>query len=264
MWIDTHAHLVSERFRDDADDVVARAQEAGVEQIICVADSVASAHGCVALAGRHEGVWATAGIHPHNAAQATDEHFAEMRRLFTADSRHVGGRIVAVGEAGLDFHYDFSPRDVQETVFRRHIALAHEFNLPLIMHSRQAEQRVLDVLEEEGVPEAGGVLHCFWGNAEVAERALAMGLYLGVGGPVTFKNTDDLRAVLREVPYGRLLVETDAPYLAPVPFRGKRNEPAYVVHAGRALAELLGLAETELAAITTQNAIQLFGLDGGK
>lgn len=264
MWIDTHAHLVSERFKDDADDAVARAKEAGVEQIVCVADSLPSAHGCVLLARRHEGVWATAGIHPHNAAQATEDHFAQLRRILTDDARAAGGPVVAVGEAGLDFHYDFSPRDVQEEVFRRQIRLAHEFELPIIMHSRAAEQRVLEVLEDEGIPAAGGVLHCFWGSAAVAERALAMGLYLGVGGPVTFKNAGDLRSVLRDVPLDRLLVETDAPYLAPVPYRGKRNEPAYVVHAGRALAELLGVAEEELAAATTRNATRLFDLDPGQ
>ncbi len=264
MWIDTHAHLVSEQFRDDVDEVVKRAKEAGVGQVVCVADTAASARGCVALARRHRGVWATVGIHPHHAAEATEADFADLRRLLEGEARAAGGPVVAVGEAGLDFHYDFSPRHVQEDVFRKQIRLAHEFGLPIIMHSRKAEERVLDVLAEEGVPEAGGVLHCFWGSAEVAESALAMGLYLGVGGPVTFKNADDLRSVLKSVPTERLLVETDAPYLAPVPFRGKRNEPAYVVHAGRALAELLGVVESELAAVTSRNAARLFGIDAGE
>lgn len=264
MWIDTHAHIAAEAFEADVDDVVSRATEAGVYRVVCVADTVASAHGSVALAGRHDAVYATAGIHPHNAAQATKQDFEDLAKLLETERLAAGGRVVAVGEMGLDFHYDFSPVEAQEAVFRRQIELAKAFDLPIIIHSRKAEHRILDILEAVGAPRAGGVMHCFWGDAQAAQRTLELGLYVGVGGAITFKNAGDLRAIVRELPLERLVVETDAPYLAPVPFRGKRNEPAYVAHTGRELAELLGLPEEKVAEATSRNANRLFGLDTGE
>lgn len=255
MWIDTHAHIAASDFASDIDAVVTRAHEAGVSRIVCVADNLRSAHGSVDLAMRYDSVYATAGIHPHNAEAAVEDDFTKLRTLLAHE------RVVAVGEMGLDFHYDFSPVDVQKQVFRRQIELAQEFNRPIIMHSRKAEHDVLDILGEVGIPKAGGVMHCFWGDLRAAQRTVDAGLYIGVGGPVTFKNAGDLREILKSLPLDRILVETDSPYLAPVPFRGKRNEPAYVAQTGRALAELLGLSDDEMARVTTENAIRLFGLD---
>lgn len=255
MWIDTHAHIAAPEFTADVDDVVARARQAGVGRIVCVADDLESAVRAIALSEAHEDVYATAGFHPHNAAKATEEDFARLEELLQHE------RVVAVGEIGLDYHYEFSPRDVQLRVFRRQVQLAHEYGLPIILHSRAAEHAVLDLLKEEGVPEAGGVMHCFWGDDGAAERSLAAGLYIGVGGPITFKNTQALRDIIQGLPLDRLVVETDSPYLAPVPNRGKRNEPAFVVHTGEALASLLGQDAEHVAETTSTNASRLFGID---
>lgn len=223
--------------------------------MVCVADDVASSLRAVALAERHPVLVATAGIHPHEAAKASDRHFDQLRQI-------VGrAEVVAVGEIGLDYHYDFAPVEVQKEVFRRQLRLAKDVGLPVVVHSREAEDDVLSLLEAEGAHKIGGVLHCFWGSAEAAARALELGFHLGVGGPVTFKNAEELRRVLGGVPTDRLLVETDAPYLAPVPYRGKRNEPAFVVHTGIALAGVVGVDPDELAQRTTANAARLFGLD---
>lgn len=255
MWIDTHAHIGSEPFVDDLADVLERARNAGVTTIVCVSDDAAASERSIALAVSYSQVVATAGIHPHQAAAAAAEDLRRIRDLLDHD------RVVAVGEIGLDYHYDFSPVAVQQEIFRRQIRLAHEKQLPIVVHSRKAEHDVLAILAEEGVPAAGGVLHCFWGDAAIAKRALDMGLYIGVGGPITFKNAEDLRTVVKKLPLERLLLETDAPYLAPVPYRGKRNEPAYVAETGKHLARLLERDEADVARITSENARRLFGID---
>lgn len=252
MWIDTHAHLTAEAFDADRPAVLERARLAGVGQVICIGDDAASSRAGVELAEASSGVYAAVGIHPHSADEADDEALAVIERLAGE------GKVAAIGETGLDYHYDHAPRAAQQAAFRRHIRLARRVGLPLVVHNRKADKDVLRLLEEEGAAEVGGVLHCFWSGAETALRALELGFFLGVGGPVTFKSADELRAVLRALPADRLLVETDAPYLAPVPYRGRRNEPAYAAEAGRALAELLGMPEEELAAQTTANARRLF------
>lgn len=254
MFVDTHAHIASPPFEDDLDTVLRRAAEAGVGAVICIGDTIESSQAAIALSEREPAVWATAGVHPHYAHEAPGELEQLLKELLAHP------RVVAVGEVGLDYHYDFSPRAVQQEVFRRQIRVAVECRLPLVIHMREAEEDLLRILREESAHLAGGVLHCFWGSGEAAEEALKMGFHLGVGGPVTFKNAEALRQVLAGVPMERIILETDAPYLAPVPYRGKRNEPAYLVESARALAQLKGLSVEEVADLTTQNARRLFGL----
>jgi len=260
MWIDTHAHLVSGAFEGDREAVIDRAKAAGVERILCVGDTVEASAAAIRLAREREEVWATVGIHPHEAAKAPEDIEAALAPLLT------GAKVLAVGEVGLDYHYDFAPVETQKRVFREQIKLAKRFGLPLVIHSRESYDDVIRILDEEGAGEVGGVLHCFWGTKEIARAALDMGFYLGVGGPVTFKSAGELRELVRTLPPERLVVETDSPYLAPVPHRGKRNEPAYVVETGKALAGVLGLDAAEVADVTTRNAIALFrfGLSGDK
>lgn len=254
MIVDTHAHLTDKRFDVDLDDVIKRANDASVTRIISVADCLEAAEQSIEISDRYECVWATAGVHPHRAADVDDDFEAKLRGLL----RHP--RIVAVGEIGLDYHYDFAPRAVQIDVFRAQIRIAREVDLPLIIHNRESGDDVLAILEEEKADEVGGVLHCFWGTPDQAERAMALGFYIGVGGPVTFKNTEALRDMLKQIPLNRLLVETDAPYLAPVPHRGKRNEPAFTRLSAEALARLKGIDLEEVASITTANCESLFGM----
>lgn len=259
MLVDTHAHIASDAFADDVEAVLERAAAAGVHTVVCVADDVHAAKRGLELAERFGGrVVATAGIHPHQAGAATAEDLAELASIVD------GGAVVAVGEMGLDYHYDFAPVDVQQEVFRHQLRLAKRVGLPVILHSRKAEHDVLRILEEEGADEIGGVMHCFWGDAEAARRTLDLGFYIGVGGPVTFKNTGDLREILAEVPLERMIIETDSPYLAPVPYRGKRNEPAYVAETAASLAALLGVPVATVAEQTTANARRLFQLDVGE
>ena len=213
-----------------------------------------SSQDAIELAQGYAGIWATAGIHPHYAADAPPELEGDLERLIRQP------RVVALGEVGLDYHYDFAPRDVQQEVFRRQIRLARRERKPLVIHNREAADDVVRILQEEDAHEVGGVFHCFWGDEALAAAVVEMGFYVGVGGPVTFKKSDDLRAVLKSVPLDRIIVETDSPYLAPVPYRGRRNEPAYVVETAKFLAELLGMGLEELGDVTTQNAHRLFGL----
>lgn len=252
MLFDTHCHLVSEAFDADRDEAIARAAAAGVESIICVADTLPAAEAAVALASSRKGIWATAGVHPHEAGKAPADLEARLRELLALPN------VIALGEVGLDYHYDFSPRETQKEVFRRQIRLAVETGKPLIIHNRESDADVITLLADEGAERVGGVLHCFWGDRETALAALEMGFFLGVGGPVTFKNAGGLREILRDVPLERLLIETDAPYLAPVPYRGKRNEPAFAVESAKVLAELKGVSYERLADVTTENARRLF------
>lgn len=253
--IDTHAHLAAEEFDADREEALARAREAGVAGIVCVGDRLDSSRASLELAQSRTGLWATAGVHPHYAREAGDDLERRLEELLAHPL------VVAVGEVGLDYHYDFSPRDVQQDVFRRQIRLARAVGKPLVIHNRESDQDLVRILEEEKAGDVGGVLHCFWGDEALARAALEMGFYLGVGGPVTFKKSDALRQTLQGVPVERLIVETDAPYLAPVPYRGKRNEPSYVVETAKQLAALKGLDLEELARITTENARRLFRIE---
>jgi TatD DNase family protein len=252
-YFDSHCHLTATAFRDDREAVLLRASEAGVTRIVTIASGVADARAALELARGHEGLWCTAGVHPHEAGAAAPEAVDEVRGLATEQDE-----VVAIGETGLDFHYDHSPRAVQMALFERHLALAGETGLPVVVHSRDADADIAAGLR--GMP-AGtlGVLHCFTGGERAFEEAMAAGWYVSFSGIASFKSfaAADL---LREVPPDRLLVETDAPYLAPVPHRGERNEPAHVSHVAGAVARHLGLGASEVARLTTENACRFYGV----
>lgn len=250
--IDTHAHLADERILPGVDAVVERARAAGVETIVAIATDAEDAVVVAELAERFPGVYATAGIHPHAASTATDEAFAAVRALLQRP------RVVAIGEAGLDYHYDFSPRDLQRDSFLRHLELGRETGLPVVVHAREADEDLRALLREGGAG-TRGVLHSFSSGRALLEDALALGWYASFSGMVTFKKYESAD-LLRLVPADRILVETDAPYLAPVPHRGKTNEPAFVAATARVAAQLRGEDPDEFAARTTANARALFKL----
>jgi len=257
MLIDSHAHLTDERLRSDLDAVLRRAAEAEVQVIVTVGTDPASNRAVAALVDEVAGVVGTVGVHPHDAKVVTDEVLAEMAGLAA------GARIVAIGETGLDFYRDLSPRDRQEMAFIQQIHLARELGLPLVVHSRDAHARTLAILERESEGELRGVMHCFSGDMAIAERTLALGLHIGITGPVTYPKSAKLQQVATHVPLERLLVETDCPYLAPQKYRGKRNEPAHVIYVAERIAQLRGISFDEVARATTANATALFGIEAG-
>jgi TatD DNase family protein len=251
MLVDSHCHLDFPDFAEEREAVIARARAAGVGTMLTIGTRLDQFAGVRAIAETHDDIWCSVGAHPHEAA----DHGATTAAELTLLAAHP--RVVGIGETGLDFHYDHSPRAVQEAVFRAHIRAARQAGLPLIVHAREADAEVARILSEEGA--AAGVLHCFSSGRALAEAALALGFYISISGIVTFRNAEELRAIVRDVPLERLLVETDAPYLAPVPYRGRRNEPAYVAATAAAVAALKGIAPAELAAATTVNFFRLFG-----
>jgi TatD DNase family protein len=271
ILIDSHCHIDGEAFDEDRDEVVQRAKEAGVAAMLNVgtgdphSDDFRKA---VAVAEKYETVFASVGVHPHDAKlydDAAEQHLIELVRS--------SEKVIAWGEIGLDFYYDHSPRDVQAGVFRRQVRTARDLNLPVIVHSRDADDETVRILEEEcsGKTEngklktenggfRGGIMHCFGGTAAMAERLMRIGFLISFAGNVTFKKAENLRDAARVVPLDKLLVETDCPFLTPVPFRGKRNEPAYVEHTARFLADFYGVEFETLAARTTRNFLECFGL----
>jgi TatD DNase family protein len=252
-YFDSHCHLTDTAFRDDREAVLLRASEAGVTRAVTVASNVADAREGLVLVSGREGLWCTAGVHPHDAGKAEPNALDDVRALVT---RH--DDVVAIGETGLDFHYDHSPRDVQEELFRAHLALGAEAGLPVVVHAREADERVAAALRD--MPKGTmGVLHCFTGGDAAFAEAMAAGWYVSFSGIASFGS---FRAadLLREVPADRLLVETDSPYLAPVPARGRRNEPAVVVHVVEAVARHLDVDAVELARRTTENACRFYGV----
>jgi len=218
---------------------------------------LASSRQAVEFARRYPDVIATVGVHPHDADSVSDSVLNEIAILAQDEG------VVAIGEIGLDYHYDFSPRDVQRRVFAIQISLARELELPIVVHVREAYQDVMSILKSEHAEDVGGIVHCFSGDREAAKDCLDMGFYISVGGILTFANSQELREIIRGLPMDRILLETDAPYLTPVPYRGKRNEPAYLVHVAEALANLKGITFDEVAETTTLNACKLFGLRKG-
>jgi TatD DNase family protein len=253
MLVDTHCHFNHERFAEDLPECLERAQAADVWQMIVVGYDLPSSEQAVALAETHAPLlFAAVAVHPHDAKSWNEAAADRLRAL----AQHP--RVVALGEIGLDFHYDFSPRPAQYAAFRAQMRLAREVGLPVILHCREAYPETLDVLAEEGAEETGGVMHCWAGSQQDAERAIALGLLLGFGGTLTFKNAEAVRAVAQAAPLENLIVETDAPYLAPVPHRGKRCEPAYTRLVAERLAELRSLTFAETARLTTGNAHRLF------
>ncbi|MGD0948394.1 MAG: TatD family hydrolase [Candidatus Binatia bacterium] len=254
--IDSHCHLDEARFYADREAVIARALAAGVTRMVTIGASggLQANHDAIALAARHAGIFATVGIHPHEASVVSPGVIDELARMARAP------KVVAIGETGLDYYYDHSPRPVQREVFRQFIQLARTLQLPVVVHLRDAYEDALTILREENAPEIGGVIHCFSGDRAQAKSFLDLGFDISFSGVVTFKNADELRAVARMVPADRFLVETDAPFLAPLPYRGKRNEPAYVVHTASAVAEARGEALDEIAAVTRTNTERRFRL----
>jgi TatD DNase family protein len=256
--VDSHAHLDRREYAEDLEAVVARAKAAGLSRVVNIGlwRAPGDFGDALALAEKEPAYFAaTIGVHPHESVDVPEADWATLEELAHDP------RIVAVGETGLDFHYDHSPREVQEAAFRRSVRIAKAARKPLVIHLREADEVCATVLEEEGLPEAGGVMHCFTGGRARAERWLAMGLHLSIAGVVTFKNADELREAVRHAPKDRVMVETDCPFLAPIPFRGKRNEPAYVAHVAAKVAELWGVSVEEAGEITSANARRFFGLD---
>lgn len=253
MLIDSHCHLDFPELTSDESGVLARARTAGVGGMLTIGTRLDQFERVRAIAERHDNVWCSVGVHPH---EAKEEGQRTPDRLIEA-ARHP--KVVGIGETGLDFFYEHSPREEQAESFRAHIAASRQTGLPLIVHTRDADAETGDILEEEYAKGAfPGLIHCFSSGRSVAERALALGLYVSISGIVTFKAAEDLRTIVRDLPLDRLLVETDAPYLAPIPKRGKTNEPAYVAHTAAKVAELKGVSLAELEAATTDNFFRLF------
>ncbi len=253
MLVDSHCHLDYLAKDGDLEDVVERARAAGVGRMLTISTKLSEFEGVRAIAERYDEVFCSVGVHPHEAGgegQGTPDRLVEL-------AAHP--KVVGIGETGLDYYYEHSPREQQRESFRAHIRAARETGLPLIVHSRDADEDTVAVLRE-GQEEGAftGVIHCFTAGPGLAKAALDMGLYISIAGIVTFKKADELRATVAEVPLERLLVETDAPYLAPVPVRGKRNEPAFVAHTAAALAELKGVETDELTRVTGENFLTLF------
>jgi TatD DNase family protein len=251
--IDSHAHLDHTDFAGALEGVLTRAREAGVEQIVNVASNRDSSLACLRLAEAHDWIFATAGIHPHDAADAAPDDPAEIERLCAH------ARVVAVGETGLDYHYDFSPRPQQRESFARCVDIARRVNKPLVIHIREAHADAMTILRQAGGA-VRGVVHCFTGDPAQAREIVELGLLVSFSGIVTFPKAREIQAAAAAVPADRLLIETDSPYLAPVPHRGRRNEPAYVVHTAEAVACLRQLSVEELASLAAVNTRALFGL----
>ena len=254
--IDSHCHLDEERFGADLPAVLERARQAGVHAMICIGSGadLASARASVALAARETDVYATVGVHPHDVVGMSEADWTELHDLVRRP------RVVGIGETGLDYYYDRSPREVQQRAYRRFVALAREAHKPVSSHIRDAHADAAAILREERAADVGGVIHCFTGDVDDARRYLELGHHLSFSGILTFKNADPIRAAAAFAPLDRILVETDAPFLAPVPHRGKRNEPAFVASTVAALATLRGLPVEEVAAATAANARRLFSL----
>jgi TatD DNase family protein len=254
--IDSHCHLDFDAYGEDRPAVLERARTAGIVNMICIGSGrdIASARAAVALAAVEPDIFATVGIHPHDVKAMTEADWSELGELATAP------RVVGIGETGLDYYYDHSPRDLQQVAFRRFLKLCHATNQPVVCHIRDAHGDALAILREEGVPARGGVIHCFTGGPEDARGYLELGLHLSFSGIITFKTAGDIRAAAALAPLERILVETDAPYLAPIPHRGKRNEPAFITKTVEMVATTKAVDYAEVASATTRNAQALFGL----
>jgi TatD DNase family protein len=253
MLVDSHCHLDFPDFAEVRDAVVARAEAAGVGMMVTISTRVRRFEIVLAVAEAYGNVFCSVGTHPHNAGEETDVTTEELIRL----SSHP--KVVAIGEAGLDYFYDRSPRDVQAAVFRRHIAAARETDLPLVIHSRDADADMEAILrDEKGKGAFPFILHCFSSGEALARAGVELGGFVSFSGILTFRKSEELREIAKSIPHDRLLVETDAPYLAPVPFRGKRNEPAYVAHTAAVLAETIGMSVEDVAALTTANFFRCF------
>lgn len=254
MLVDTHVHLNAEQFKEDRETVIQRALDAGVERMVVVGFDEETIRLAIEIAESYEFIYAAVGWHPVDAIDYREEHLSWLEEL----SKHP--KVVALGEMGLDYHWDTSPKDVQAEVFRKQIRLAKKINMPIIIHNREATEDIIRILQEENAKEVGGIMHCYSATREEVQPCLDMNFYISLGGPVTFKNAKEVKEVAKIVPLDRLLVETDAPYLAPHPNRGKRNEPAYVKLVAEEIARLREMPFDELANATTENAFRFFGI----
>ncbi|WP_248929111.1 TatD family hydrolase [Paenibacillus hamazuiensis] len=254
MLIDTHTHLNARQFDEDRQEVIERAIQNGISRIVNVGFNRETIPSSIQLAEQYEFIYSTVGWHPTDAVDMTEEDLAWIESLCSHP------KVVAIGEIGLDYYWDTSPKDVQHRVFREQIRLARKVGKPIVIHNRDAHQDIVKILQEEKASEVGGVMHCFSGSWETAKQCLDMNFYISFGGPITYKNAKQPKEVLAQVPMDRLLIETDAPYLTPHPFRGKRNETGYVRLVAEAAAEIKGIPLENLAHVTTVNAITLFGI----
>jgi TatD DNase family protein len=259
MFVDSHAHIDGSEFDSDREEVIQRARDAGVSAILNIGTGdphSGALERAVELAETHADIYTAIGIHPHDAGLFDDAAEQLIIKLRTQSSR-----VIAWGEIGLDFHYDNSPRDVQMRVFQRQLQLAGEANLPVIIHTREAESETIEILKSHGATgNPPGIMHCFSGSSWLAQQAIDLGFYISFSGIVTFKKAEELRTTAKQVPLDRLLIETDCPFLTPVPYRGKRNEPAYVVEVARCLADLHGVSVDEMGRITAANFARMFRL----
>lgn len=255
MLIDSHAHLDDPKFNKDRDRLIKSLKQNDVSLVINVGADVSSSIKSVKLADEYENVYAAVGVHPHSAKEMDDSTIDVLKAFAKRD------KVVAIGEIGLDFHYDNSPRDIQRKWFIEQIKLAKALNMPIIVHSRDADQETFDILKEEADERLRGVLHCYSGSAEMAKDYIDLGFYISLAGPVTFKNARKPKEVAKVVPMDKLLIETDSPYLTPEPHRGKRNEPLYVRHVASMIAELRGMDFEDVGRITSENTKRLFNID---
>lgn len=254
MLIDSHAHLEMPEFRADLEQVIQRAKASGVEYIFTVGTEKKDWPRALEIAHSHPSVYAILGVHPHNAREIDEETYPTLRKL-CADEK-----VRAYGEIGLDFYRNLSPRDIQLRRFREQIALAKELRLPIVVHDREAHKETLEILKSEKAEECGGIIHCFSGDVPMAEACIEMGFFISVPGSITFRNAVKACEVVRKIPMGSLLIETDAPFLAPVPFRGKRNEPGYVRYTAEKVAEIKKVPFEKVAEATTNNALRAYRL----
>jgi len=258
MLFDTHVHLNARQFKEDREETIQRAFDAGVEYMVVVGFDHETIPLAIEIAEQHETIYAAVGWHPVDAIDMTEKELAWIEEL----SQHP--KVVAIGEMGLDYHWDKSPKDVQKEVFRKQIRLAKKLDMPIIIHNREATEDIIQILQEEDAQTIGGIMHCYSDSIEFVQACLDMNFYISLGGPVTFKNAPLPKEVATEVPMNRLLIETDAPYLAPHPNRGKRNEPSYVKLVAEKIAELRGVSLEEISQQTTRNAFTLFNIDSKK
>lgn len=252
MFFDTHAHLDDQAYEEDREQMIQRIKEAGVEYVCNVGCDLPSSRRSLHLAHQYEFIYAAVGIHPQDALSVNENTWDEIKEM----CKDI--KVVAIGEIGLDYYRDPSPRENQQEIFRRQINLAKEIGKPIIIHDRDAHGDLLRILKEEKAKDVGGILHCFSGSWEMAQECLEMGFYISFAGPVTFKNAGKAKEISTKVPLDRLLIETDSPYLTPEPYRGKRNESAYVVHVARQIATLREMDFQELGRIASENALKVF------
>ncbi|MCD6581667.1 MAG: YchF/TatD family DNA exonuclease [Desulfuromusa sp.] len=253
LLVDSHAHLDGGKFANDLDETIERATANGISHILTIGCDLESSENSITVAERYENIFAAVGVHPHDATEINDAALAKLRTMLSHP------KVVALGEIGLDFYRDRSPREIQRSAFRQQIRLAKEVDKPIIVHDRDAHDEVIQILKEENAAQVGGVLHCFSGDLEMAKQCLELGFYLSFTGTITYPKNDIIREIIKEIPIDRMLVETDCPYLSPQKFRGKRNEPAYVRYTAEKMAEVKGLSIEDVARVTSRNCHDLFG-----